>query len=347
MQLLKSKLFLLIVLLTIGSIAYSIILFTHAKKQTQADTNNSAEIPKPQPPKLFTSLNGKQLPEAEATKRPVSVVIENHPDARPQAGLPKADIVYETLAEGGITRFLAIFQTADAKNIGPIRSARPYFARIANEYNSLFAHVGGSDEVLEDINNGVYGRIVDANEYFLEKYFGRVKNKVAPHNVYSSLQKLSSILEDKNKPKVAEIEPWKFGTPDSTKTASTIQANFGLPDFSAKFTYDATSNTYKRTLAGKLHKDESGEQIAPATVIGMLTEIADIPNDPKLRITIETETSGKTYVFQNGKMAEGTWKKEKNRTRFYNQANQEIPLAPGQIWIMILPNLETSLTYTP
>ena len=117
------------------------------------------------------AINGVPVSEQIANTRPIAVVIENHTQARPQSGLSNADIIYETLAEGGITRFLALYQTQDAKEIGPIRSARPYFNTIANQWGAVYAHVGGSEIALSELNAGVHKKLTDLNQYFFGDYF--------------------------------------------------------------------------------------------------------------------------------------------------------------------------------
>jgi hypothetical protein len=133
-----------------------------------------------------------------AEKRPLGVIIENHGDARPQSGLNNADLIYETVAEGGITRFLAIFHSTPASEIGPVRSARDYFAELANEWGVLFAHVGGSDEVLAQLAQKQYKNIDSLNEFFFGKYFRRVKTRAAPHNTYTSHSELNQFLVDRS-----------------------------------------------------------------------------------------------------------------------------------------------------
>ena len=159
---------------------------------------------------LVPAINGFLVSPEIAQKRPLAVIVENHPDARPQSGLGEADIVYETLAEGGITRFLAIFQTREVKSIGPVRSARDYFAEIANDFGALFAHVGGSDEVLLELQNKHYKNLDDINQFYQASFFERIKLRPAPHNVYTSTEKLRDYLDSKNLNKDNSFAGWLF-----------------------------------------------------------------------------------------------------------------------------------------
>src|SRR5581483_1401572 len=126
--------------------------------------------------------------EQSMAKRPFAVVVENHPDARPQSGLSQADVVYEALAEGGITRFLAIFQSQDVKSIGPVRSARTYFNDWAQEWGAVYAHVGGNSDALALIKAGIPG-VSDADQFFNDPYFTRISSRRPPHNTYTSINK--------------------------------------------------------------------------------------------------------------------------------------------------------------
>jgi len=103
-------------------------------------------------------------------QRPFGVVIENFPDARPQSGLSQANIVYEALAEGGITRFFALFQTQKAPQIGPVRSARTYFNDWAEEWGVVYAHVGGNSDALAYLHAGISG-VTDADQFYNDPYF--------------------------------------------------------------------------------------------------------------------------------------------------------------------------------
>jgi hypothetical protein len=109
---------------------------------------------KPKKIELYRApLSGRMVEKEKTTRKPIAVVVENHPDARPQSGLNDAALVFETFAEGGITRFLAVFQENDVANIGPVRSARPYFVEWATSLKALFAHVGGNIDALDLISS--------------------------------------------------------------------------------------------------------------------------------------------------------------------------------------------------
>jgi len=301
-----------------------------------------------QTPALTQTINGLLADPAEAYRRPAAVMIENDPDARPQSGLSNADIVYETLAEGGITRYEAIYQTSDEARLGPVRSARPYFAEIADEYNPLYAHVGGSNEALTGLHEGKYTGVEDVDEYFFGPYFERIKSRPGPHNVYTTLSRLRQVIIDKDWSASASVNSWLFSDEPKTSTtlASDISFDFSTPLFAARFMYDAKTSSYARILADKADVDqETKKQIFVTTVIAQLVDVADIPNDPKLRVNIDLDSGGVAHIFYRGQLITGTWKKENNRTRYYDEAGQEIVFPRGKMWIGLVPNTQDSATW--
>ncbi|GAH19229.1 unnamed protein product, partial [marine sediment metagenome] len=138
-------------------------------------------------PGEITTLPEVKEKESPFGSRPLSIMVENSEGARPQSGLDKANIVYEVLAEGGITRFLAIFYDRDAEEVGPIRSARPYFVSKSLEHQAIYVHVGGSEEAYNFIKEE---KIDDINEFVDFQPFWRSKNRKPPHNLYTSTIKL-------------------------------------------------------------------------------------------------------------------------------------------------------------
>ena len=289
---------------------------------------------------LTPAINGILVEEATALQRPIAVVVENHPDARPQSGLVDADIVYETLAEGGITRFLAIYQTKEVKNIGPIRSARTYFAEIANELGAVFAHVGGNSDALENIRNRVYPNVSDADQFFNDPYFHRIKQRPMPHNVYTSIANLKELSLTHKFSQQANLATWKFKDVEKSATSSQeITINFSEKDYEVSYVFDPIKNLYKRYLAGKAHKDlDSGRQIEVKNVIVQFVKTFPTKTDTLYSIGMDLTSGGKALVFSNGQAANAVWKKTLDgRTRYYDLNNLAIIFNPGQIWVALVP----------
>ncbi len=332
------------VVVVLGSLAWR----AFQSRPQQSSNSLPDKVAQAEQTKQFFSINGAVIDEIVAQMRPIAVMIENHPDARPQSGLDKADIVYETLAEGGITRFLALYQTSLEATIGPVRSARDYYAELASEYGAVFAHVGGSDEALAGLAAKRYAGVDDANQYFLDNYFTRTKNRAAPHNVYTSMQKLRNLIVDKKWNNTLITPLWKFSdTPAAgSEPATQVTINFSLPSYGTRYEYDAGSGLYKRFMAGLPHTDvETKSQILVKTLVVQLVDIEATPNDPKLRVDIDLSSGGHAYVFANGTVTHVTWKKDGNRTRYYDVSGKEIEFARGKIWVALAPHDSTSVTW--
>jgi hypothetical protein len=299
-------------------------------------------------PQLFPSVNGTLVEKDLAESRPYGVMIENHGDARPQSGLDKADIVYETVAEGGITRFLAIFHSKPVSQIGPVRSARDYFAELANEWGVLYAHVGGSDEVLVQLEQRQYKNIDDINEFFFGKYFRRLKSRAAPHNTYTSTGELAQFLKDRGYKDKASFEPWQFkpdATPISQTAATTLRINFSIPNYAVRYEYDPVAKHYNRFVAGKPQLDaETDQQLTATNVLVQYVTITDVPNDPKLRVDLTLTGQGKGVLFSGGMYNNITWNKSKGgKTRYFDSTGAEVIFTVGPTWVELAPT--GSLTY--
>lgn len=289
---------------------------------------------------LYPSLNGTKVEKTLAEARPLAVVVENHPDARPQSGLSKADVVYETLAEGGITRFLAVYQTQKAENIGPIRSARTYFAEIANELGAVFAHVGGNSDALENLKTNYYPRLLNIDEFFNGNYFHRIKPRLAPHNAYSSAEKLESYASGLKLYTKKDYSDWLFADSFAgTQSAEKIGIDFSQAEYKVGYEYDATKKAYKRLLAGKPHLDAEGQvEIYVKNIIVQSVKTWPVKTDTLFSIGMDLTGGGQTFVFSDGKMVSGSWRKASgDRTRYYDGQNKEIELLRGATWVELVP----------
>lgn len=290
--------------------------------------------------KKYEALNGVYVVQDASLLRPVAVIVENHPDSRPQSGLSQADVVYEVLAEGGITRFLALYQLNNADAIGPVRSAREYFAQIADEWGALFAHVGGSNEVISQLKKGKYKNLDDANEYYNFEFFPRRKNRPEPHHIFTSSSKLKSLMAYHQFSEIADYQPWQFknNSPVATSTAKNISIDFSRPGYEVGWNYNASQNAYKRSQYFEPHLDElTNQQITAKTVIAQIVNVIPVQGDPLLSVDIDLNGNGKALVFMDGGVVAGMWRKEGSRTRFYDSLNAEIKFNRGPIWLELVP----------
>jgi hypothetical protein len=286
-------------------------------------------------------LTGELVDPAVVMKRPLAVVIENHPDARPQSGYNDADIVYEALAEGGITRTLAIFQSKDSKEVGPVRSARPYFIDWLSGFSALFAHVGGSADataLMKQVGTP------DLDQFANGSFYWRSTDRYAPHNVYTTTEKLYAAAKSKNMATTSTVPTLKFkkDLPEAERvTGQKITVNFSYADFISNFVYDLKTNSYLRSVGGAVAKDRNtGNQVSPKNVIVEFTSVVPYVNvDGAQAVRIGAISSGSGYLFQDGKTTKITWSKASRdiRTKYLDETGAEVSLNPGQTWIEIVP----------
>ncbi len=301
-----------------------------------------------EPPKPTTGpspLTGVLIP-IDQLKQPVTgVMIENSPDARPQSGLKDAGVVFEAIAEGGITRFLALFQEAQPDYIGPVRSVRPYYLSWLAPFDAGIAHAGGSGEALAKIANE---KFKDIDHGANGSAFDRVSNRYAPHNLYTSRAKLLAAGNSRGYTSSTFVGfPRKAEKPVNPATTGNIDLRISSGLYNVHYTYQAATNSYARNLGGAPHKDErSGIQISPKVVIAIVVPYSIHPD--RVHSVYGTIGSGKAYVFQDGAVTEGTWAKlnDKDQIKFNDANGAPITLNPGQTWISAIPNTG-AISYAP
>lgn len=331
--------------LLIGGGAAAFIIFG---KEEPPTSNAKVVKSKPAPPPPTTEashLTGVQV-GFDVNKRPVTaVMIENSQDARPQSGLDTAGVVFEAVAEGGITRFLAIFQDSDPAYIGPVRSVRPYYLHWALGFDGAIAHAGGSAEALASI--GPWG-VKDLNHD--SAHFYRINSRYAPHNLYTDITKLRDYAAQKG-----------FGTPKYTPflrkpeapakvpSARAISMNISSAAFNTSYTYDPATNSYARSLAGSPHMVVDGAgvqtQLKPKVVIALIMG----QGNNGIYTTYASLGTGTAFVFQDGIVAEATWSKPDRNTNITftdKVTGKPLKLVPGQTWLTALGSPDRA-TWTP
>ena len=285
-------------------------------------------------------IDGVYIKEARANLYPFAVIIENNIDSRPSSALAKANLVFEAEAEGGITRFLAVYANGgDIEEIGPIRSARPYFIDWARELSALFVHCGGSPEALAKI---AQDNIFNLNEFYNENYFWRDRNRKAPHNIYTSTEKISEYLSEK----VAEegkFLSWHFKDDAiESERADNSKIKVGYKtNYEVEWIYNKKTNDYIRYMAGQRHKDSSGDEIRAKNIIIQYAKAEVL--DEEGRLKMQYIGSGGAMVCLDGKCDSGEWRKKKNsaRTRFYNKDEEEFEFNAGATWVEVVrPEIE-------
>ncbi len=281
-------------------------------------------------------IDGVYVKKGKENIYPIAIVIDNHTEARPPAGLSKANLVYEVEAEGRITRYLAIF--ADGENvekIGPVRSARPYFIDWLSEFNALFAHCGGSPEALVKIKKE---DICDINEFYNEHYFWRDHSRPKSHDLFTSSKNMYKYVDrtDLEDEKI-DYEMWSYKDESpSGATTSEIFLAYKKPYYEIKWKYDPETNDYLRYLAGEVHREENGNEIRAKNVIIQFAETEVL--DKELRIRIDTTDINDAIICMDGVCREGEWKKKSatKRTRYYYENGDEVEFNTGTTWIQVV-----------
>jgi hypothetical protein len=313
------------------------MLFSKKDKTESGTPTTETEV---QGQSTYRKIDGVLTEEAKANLLPVAIVVENYKDVRPQNGLSSANVVYEALAEGGITRFLAIYSDGtDIKTIGPVRSARHYFVDIAEEYGGLFAHIGGSPQALGVLSYQDY--ITDLNQFGYSQYYWRDEAIPAPHNLFTSTEMMSFAIRDLIGENVqGDYDAWQFADEAELnarpETEINVKINYGLDDYAVEWKYNKENNIYQRLNAGAEHKDKNTD--SQITAKNMIVQFAETSLIDTERLDIKTIGEGDALIFVNGESIIGTWKKEERgaRTKYFDENGEEVEFARGNTWVQIV-----------
>jgi hypothetical protein len=268
--------------------------------------------------------------------RPIMVMVENTPIARPQTGLNDADVVYEILAEGEITRFVAVYQSKLPEVIGPIRSIRPYFVEIGKGLDAIIVHAGWS----QDAMNKIIQLKVDHLDqvYGDDRYYWRDNARKKPHNLYTSIEKINQAAIDKKFHTDWKNPQLKFTSSAEPKLAGQAVNNITIPyiaGYEVGYTYNIESRLFSRSMMGDPHQDKvSGKTIETTNVI--ICEAAHQILDSAGRRAVNIHGPGKGYLLQEGNMKKITWE-EKNGFIRVSDETSELGLLPGKTWIQVVP----------
>jgi len=292
---------------------------------------------KPPAPKFYSPLTGNLVEnEAAVTQAVTGIMIENSPDARPQSGLKNSGVVFEAVAEGGITRFAVMYQQEKPALIGPVRSVRMYYVDWMAAFDASIAHIGGSAAALAEVRNGSYR---DIDQFFNANSYYRATDRWAPHNVYTTFERLDAL----NAAKGYTVSTFNgFTRKDSVAvkvpTATAMQVDISGPLFNSTYAYNATTNTYDRSEGGAPHLDREAGQISPRVVIVMVIPERTVLEDG-YRQQIDAVGSGKATIFQDGTVQEVTWTKasKTEQIKFTDAEGKDVPLARGQTWLTSVP----------
>lgn len=300
------------------------------QKETRLERLRSA------PAKLLSKFS--LIPQFHKDKTFFSVVIENHEDARPyHSGIEDAVMVQEFLVEGFISRFVATFDTRRIpKEIGPVRSLRPYFLDSIAPWSRTVFHAGGSPEALKRVTEGT--NFFARNLLYFDDEDGSLRKDgpPAPHDLFLNRSLMKSFLEEVPESLMiaAPWPPFKKGMPEGGEMAESIRVNFFNPLHNVVFTFQPLSQKYERVNGGEV------SPARPATVVILEVPIDDIGAYGRLFMTLNG--GGKAQVFHSGKMWDARWSRAhfKEPFRITDASGEDLPFAMGQVWMTVLPTLE-------
>lgn len=283
-------------------------------------------------------LTGKST-EGKTDGRAVAVMVNNHPAARPQSGLNKADIVYEILAEGDITRFLAVFQSEKPEVVGPVRSARDYYIELAKGLNALFIAHGYSPEAKQMLSSGYIDNLNGIQ--YDGTLFKRASFRKAPHNSYITYKNILKGARQKNYSMDQTPPSFKFLTEEEAKNLtgksapSVMISYFSNSMFDVVYQYDAKLGRYKRFSGGEQTVDLESKQPVLLDNIFIVEAVHKVI-DSKGRRDVDLNSGGKAYLLQKGKANEVEWRNINGRIVPFEN-DEELPFVPGKTWVNVVP----------
>ena len=301
----------------------------------------------PPPPSLVAApLTGLPVTPQAAALHPIAVMVDDQADARPQSGFDSAAQVWQAPAEGGIPRYMLLFQDTVPKGVGPVRSSREYYIEWAAEWRAMYVHAGGSPQALATLASKGRGEwVYNADDFRWEgRYLWRTTDRFPPHNVYTDGQHLRALAKRigaLDRP----MEPsWLFA-PDATRdqrpTGGTIRIDY--PYETITYRYDIATNTYIRYIDGatKPQRDRAGGAIvAPKNVVILRMAFGALNDGHPQKHRLEAQNVGKgvAYISTNGVTVKGQWRKASPSapTRLFGPDGKPVVLTAGQSFVQVI-----------
>ena len=325
---------------------------------TPEPTPSPTETPEGPPTPLpadwaYADLDGVAAPQAVAHNLPIAIMVDDNIVARPQSGISSASIVYQAPADGGEDRYMMVFQEGTANDIGPVRSARPYFVYWAAEYKAGFGHYGGDitslTQVIPSMSKYIYNMDALSND---SCPYHRITTRAAPHNAYTNTAILLTCAAKLKQPAAYQGAPVRTFVDDTPFAQLPESESITIPYRTGPvgYQFDRATDSYLRMVDGNLDKDPANNQQVFAKNVIVLFQVLtyDSASDPgHNRPVITSIGSGKAIVFKEGRAIPATWKKTSDSalTRLYDASGNEIPLVRGEIFIQSVPP-GTAVTYT-
>lgn len=282
--------------------------------------------------------DGVFIEKEEQVSRLYAVMIENSAEAWPLQGLADARLVFEAPVEGAIPRFMAVYDELQALDeIGPVRSARPYYVDWVYGLDALYAHVGGSPEALDLLRQLP---VKDLNEFYWGRFFWRSQKRFAPHNVYTSINDLTNAFDEREfeEPELALL----FDYDEKEETINTVEQFIEIPFspvssiYHAGWEYVPEQNQYLRYQGGEIQEEKDGQRIYASNIVVLFSDISVIDDVGRRRI--RTIGKGDALLFKDGVEQEIQWEKESRDAplRFITNDEENISLNAGSTWVEVV-----------
>jgi hypothetical protein len=290
----------------------------------------------PPPATALAPLRGTSVEVGSLKNASIAAKIDNHPDARPQVGLEHTDLLFEELVEGGLTRYVAVWQSDIPELLGPVRSIRPMDPNIISPLGGIVCYSGGQQRFVNlmrntPVYNAIHGQADTASTFF------RTPTKAAPHNVLVKARDLLAQHTDITAP--AQQFAYSLDVPSATATkdgAPTSALNYKFSNIiSGSWTYDSAKLMFLRAQAGKPDLDSAGTQLSATNVIVLRVSVTNDINVPRT----EMIGGGEAWVSTGGGTSHATWSKGSptDPTHLIDDQGVAIRLAPGNTWIELVP----------
>ena len=331
-----------VTLLVFGALGYFTLFPEKAPAviRTAMDRVGLAPASAPLSPPATCPLTGTNAPGGEIAPRPaLAIKVENHPLARPQAGLNDADIVYEEPVEGGLTRFIAVFQCSASDRVGPVRSGRTTDPSVLRQFGeAIFGYAGGVPIVKREVTQA---GLTDENYIVAASAYTRDDSRAAPHNLYTNTADLrKAAASDAGAP--TPVFSYALELAQKSRKARVMHLPFsGYSD--VYWRWSARDSAWLRWHGTVPHTVEGDQQVSATNVIVQVVRVSAssiVDAAGNASPEVDLVGSGRAYVFRDGRVIVGRWERPSldDVTHFIAKDGTEIALAPGRTWVELLPD---------
>ncbi|KGP89688.1 hypothetical protein N780_10200 [Pontibacillus chungwhensis BH030062] len=313
----------------------------HSKKEMEQTIEETPVLEQDPEFKNVYPLTGERTND-DVSHRIMAVMVNNHSYARPQSGLNDADLVYEVLAEGSITRFLAFYHSNQPEVVGPVRSAREYYFTIAKGYDAIYLYHGAAEYIENQLKAGAIDHLNGMYYDNDRNLFKRESFRNAPHNSYILLDAVYDVAKQKGYDVTKDHEPLPFLTEEEIQSLNGQQASnvtitySNTPQETVTFKYNPEEENYARFSDGEATVDYHSKEATTVDNI-FIVETGHRVIDSKLRRAIDLNSGGDGYLIQKGQVQKVTWKNEGGRIYPFKDG-KKLGFVPGKTWVNIVPD---------